>query len=235
HVNYYEFNPYKSGTWRKAAALPVSPWEIAIGGLVDRPLKYSIDDLVKAFPLEERIYRHRCVETWAMVVPWLGFPLRKLIEAVQPKSNAKFVRFTTADTEELCRIAPPSGFPWPYREGLTLAEASNELAFLAVGFYGERLFKQNGAPVRLVVPWKYGFKSAKSLVRIDFVERQPSTFWNAADSFEYGFYANVDPEKPHPRWSQASEWLIDTRERRPTEKYNGYGKWVAHLYRGDEV
>jgi sulfoxide reductase catalytic subunit YedY len=235
YVNYYEFSPIKAGTWRKAALLPTSPWEIAVGGLVENPCTMSVDDLVKKFGREQRVYRHRCVETWAAVVPWIGVPLRKLVAHVRPTSNAKYVAFRTADIQKLTGVAPPGGFTWPYREAVTLAEANCELAFLATGAYGAPLLKQNGAPVRLVLPWKYGFKSAKSLASIEFVEKRPTTFWNDAAPHEYGFYANVDPAVDHPRWSQKTEWMIDTQERHPTVKYNGYGKWASALYRGDEV
>jgi methionine sulfoxide reductase catalytic subunit len=235
HVNFYEFNPYKVGTWRKAAALPTHPWEITVRGLVHRPTTFSVEDLERKIGLEQRVYRHRCVETWAMVVPWVGFPLRKLLDLVEPMAKAKYVRFRSFDVEALTKIAPPDGFPWPYTEGLTIAEAANDLAFIATGAYGERLLKQNGAPLRLVVPWKYGFKSAKSLVSIEFTEAKPATFWNAAAADEYGFYANVNPGVDHPRWSQKSEYMIDTSVRHPTLLYNGYGKWVSSLYKGDEV
>lgn len=235
YVNYYEFNPYKAGTWRKAAALPVRPWTVEVGGLVQTPQIFDIDKLIKDFAQEQRVYRHRCVETWAMVVPWNGFPLRKLVEKVQPLDNAKYVRFVTADIQKLTGLVPPREFEWPYVEALTIAEAVNELAFIATGFYGEPLFKQNGAPVRLVAPWKYGFKSAKSIVRIEFVERKPATFWNTAAPHEYGFFANVNPEVDHPRWSQRTEWMIDTGERFPTKPYNGYERWVGELYTGNEV
>jgi sulfoxide reductase catalytic subunit YedY len=235
HVNFYEFNPYKIGTWRKAAALPTHPWDVTVRGLVHKPMSFTVEDLEKRFGLEQRVYRHRCVETWAMVVPWVGFPLRKLLDLVQPMAKARYVRFRSFDVETLTKIAPPEGFPWPYTEGLTIAEAANELAFLATGAYGERLLKQNGAPIRLVVPWKYGFKSAKSLVAIEFTEQKPKTFWNESVPDEYGFFANVNPAVDHPRWSQKTEWLIDTGARHPTQRYNGYAKWVAALYTGNEV
>ncbi|MGL5096234.1 MAG: protein-methionine-sulfoxide reductase catalytic subunit MsrP, partial [Planctomycetia bacterium] len=235
HVNYYEFSPIKVGTWRKAAVLPVRPWTLTVDGLVGKPKTFDVDELAKLFGDEQRVYRHRCVETWAMVVPWSGFPLRKILEYVEPKASASYVRFVTADVQALTGVAPPGGFPWPYEEGLTLPEAMNELSFLATGFYGEPIFKQNGAPVRLVLPWKYGFKSAKSLVKIELTDRRPDTFWNTAAPHEYGFYANVDPAVDHPRWSQKTEWMIDTREQFPTKPYNGYGEWVAKLYTGKEV
>lgn len=235
HVNFYEFNPYKIGTWRKAAALPTHPWDVTVRGLVHKPTTFTIDELEKAMGLEQRVYRHRCVEAWAMVVPWVGFPLRKLMDYVQPMARAKYVRFRSFDVEALTKIAPPDGFPWPYTEGLTIAEAANELAFLATGAYGERLLKQNGAPIRLVAPWKYGFKSAKSLVSIEFTETKPETFWNVSVPHEYGFFANVNPAVDHPRWSQKREYMIDTKAYHPTRLYNGYEKWVASLYQGNEV
>lgn len=237
YVNYYEFNPWKEGTWRIAQKLPVRPWTITVDGLVKKPKTFGIDDILKQFGREQRIYRHRCVETWAMVVPWEGFPLRKLLEQVEPTDRAKYVRFVTADIERLTGIVAPkgNGFEWPYAEGVTLAEAMHDLSFLATGFYGEPLFKQNGAPIRYVAPWKYGFKSAKSIVRIELVPSQPPTFWNTASPREYGFFANVNPAVDHPRWSQKTEWMIDTRERFPTVLYNGYEKWVGSLYKGNEV
>jgi sulfoxide reductase catalytic subunit YedY len=235
HVNFYEFNPYKVGTWRKAAALPTHPWDITIRGHVHRPMTFSVEELEKKIGLEQRVYRHRCVETWAMVVPWIGFPLRKLMDLVEPMAKAKYLRFRSFDVEASTKIAPPDGFPWPYTEGLTIQEAANDLAFIATGAYGERLLKQNGAPIRLVVPWKYGFKSAKSLVAIEFTESKPETFWNTAASSEYGFFANVNPAVDHPRWSQKTEYMIDTKVQHPTQRYNGYGRWVESLYRGDEV
>lgn len=235
HVNFYEFNPHKIGTWRKAAALPTHPWEITVRGLVHKPMTFTIDELERRMGLEQRVYRHRCVETWAMVVPWVGFPLRKLMDLVEPMSKAKHLRFRSFDAEAVAKVVPPDGFPWPYTEGLTIQEAANELAFLATGAYGERLLKQNGAPIRLVAPWKYGFKSAKSLVAIEFTEQQPATFWNTAAPSEYGYFANVNPSVNHPRWSQATEWMIDTNARHPTKLYNGYGRWVSSLYQGGEL
>lgn len=235
YVNFYELSPTKFGTWRKADAIPVDPWTITIDGLVQNPMTMDIDELLRTFDLEQRVYRHRCVEAWAMVVPWMGIPFRKIIDKVQPLDKATYVRFVSADIQRLVGREHDSRYRWPYQEGLTIAEANNELTFLATGYYGERLFKQNGAPIRLIVPWKYGFKSAKSLVHIEFTDKKPWTFWNAAAPDEYGFYANVNPAVDHPRWSQKQEWMIDTREVHPTERYNGYGKWVADLYTGNEV
>jgi sulfoxide reductase catalytic subunit YedY len=198
---------------------------------VAKPRTYDLDDLVRAFPLEERIYRHRCVEAWAMVVPWTGFPLASLLRKAEPLPEAKYVRFVSFyRPREASRQSGPS-MPWPYNEGLTLAEATNELTFLATGMYGHPLLKQHGAPVRLVVPWKYGFKSAKSIVRIELTARQPATFWNTLMPQEYDFEANVNPAVPHPRWSQEQERLLGTGETRTTLLYNGYGGQVAKLYR----
>ena len=234
--NFYEFGPTKN-VWRQSQALPSEDWKLTVGGLVNQPKTYDADDLLKAFPLEERIYRFRCVEAWAMVVPWLGFPMSKLIEAVDPKPEAKFVRFQSYFDPDV--IPGPGGplasKPWPYQEGLTLEEMANELAFFAVGIYGRTLPKQHGAPIRMVVPWKYGFKSAKSIVKIDFVAERPTTYWNTLSPNEYGFTANVNPLIAHPRWSQASERLMGEGndwdwKRYPTLLYNGYGEYVASLY-----
>ena len=229
YCNFYEFTSTKS-VWRHVDGFQPEPWTLAVTGLVARPRTFDLDTLRRAFPLEERIYRHRCVETWAMVVPWTGFPLAALLRHVEPLPAARFVRFVSFDRPDEAGHMNDRSLPWPYTEGLTLAEATNELAFLAVGMYGHSLRKQHGAPVRLVVPWKYGFKSAKSLVQIEVTDQQPATFWNTLVPREYDFFANVDPQVPHPRWSQASEWMLDTRERHPTVIYNGYGEWVARLY-----
>ncbi|MDJ1170937.1 protein-methionine-sulfoxide reductase catalytic subunit MsrP [Roseofilum sp. BLCC_M154] len=235
--NFYEFGTTKS-IQQAAQALPTENWKVEVGGLVKNPQTYDIDDLRKTFDLEERVYRFRCVEAWAMVVPWLGFPMRKLIEAVEPTSEAKFVRFTSWYDKEISTgpsWSPFSNIPWPYTEGLRIEEMANELAFFATGIYGKDLPKQHGAPIRQVIPWKYGFKGAKSIVKIDFLDTQPATFWNTIDANEYDFEANVNPDKPHPRWSQATERVISegapfTWPRQPTLPYNGYGEWVAHLY-----
>jgi sulfoxide reductase catalytic subunit YedY len=229
YCNFYEFTSTKS-VWRHVDAFAPEPWTLAVTGLVARPRTFDLDTLRRAFPLEERIYRHRCVETWAMVVPWTGFPLAALLRHVEPLPAARFVRFVSFDRPGEASHMSNRSLPWPYTEGLTLAEATNELAFLAVGMYGHSLRKQHGAPVRLVVPWKYGFKSAKSLVQIELTDQQPATFWNTLVPHEYDFTANVNPQVPHPRWSQASEWMLDTRQRHPTVIYNGYGEWVAGLY-----
>jgi methionine sulfoxide reductase catalytic subunit len=228
--NFYEFSVFKSGIYKKTGGWRTSPWQVEVGGLVEKPRVFEIAELVRAMPLEERLYRFRCVEAWAMAVPWTGFPLRNLIKTVQPLSAAKYVRLISFLNPQVASNQNPSRGPWPYTEGLTMAEAMNELTLLATGIYGRPLPKQHGAPLRLVVPWKYGFKSIKSIVRIDFTAEQPRTFWNSNRPQEYDFGANVDPAVPHPRWSQASEKLIDTGERRATLPYNGYGEWVAKLY-----
>ena len=228
--NYYEFTTSKSTVWKKVEKFKTRPWEIEISGLVEKPMKLDMDDLIKQMPLEERIYRFRCVEAWAMVVPWIGFPMKALLEKVQPKAEAKYVRMLTfLDTD----IAPQQNdfrLPWPYFEGVTLAEAMNDLTLLTVGIYGHILPPQHGAPVRLIVPWKYGFKSIKSIVSIELTDQKPRTFWNTLAPREYDFEANVNPNVPHPRWSQASERMIGTGKRHPTLIYNGYGDAVAHLY-----
>lgn len=238
--NFYEFGGTKD-IWQAAQALPTDPWKVEVTGLVNRPQTYDLDDLIQKFPLEERIYRFRCVEAWAMVVPWLGFPMRSLIQDVDPKSNAKFVRFTSYYDPQVTPgpggFTDSSGLPWPYTESLRIDEMAHDLAFFAVGIYGHLLPKQHGAPIRMVTPWKYGFKGAKSIVKIEFMNFQPPTFWNALAPDEYGFEANVNPNIPHPRWSQAEERLIGTGvhpavwERQPTLIYNGYPE-VAPLYGG---
>ncbi|TVQ58408.1 MAG: protein-methionine-sulfoxide reductase catalytic subunit MsrP [Spirulina sp. DLM2.Bin59] len=234
--NFYEFGGNKS-IWRAAQALPTDEWTLEVTGLVNQPRTYNLDDLRKTFDLEERIYRFRCVEAWSMVLPWVGFPMHKIIAAVDPQPAAKFVQFTSFYDQE---ITPGPGFhlgglPWPYREGLRIEEMANELAFFAVGIYGKELPKQHGAPIRAVLPWKYGFKGAKSIVKIEFVAEQPATYWHTLIPNEYGFEANVNPNKPHPRWSQAQERFIGPGatldwEMRETLPYNGYGEQVAHLY-----
>lgn len=228
--NFYEFSVFKSRVYKNAARLTTHPWQVGIAGLVAKPRLYDIDELVRSMALEERLYRFRCVEAWAMAVPWSGFPLATLIKRVEPLPAAKYVRFVTFLKPEQATNQSPSYGPWPYSEALTMAEAMNELTLLASGIYGHPLPKQHGAPLRLVVPWKYGFKSIKSIVKIEFTAERPVTFWNSNRPSEYDFVANVDPHTPHPRWSQATEKLIDTGERRPTLPYNGYGEWVAKLY-----
>ena len=230
--NFYEFSTFKSGVYKKSARLSTSPWQVEVAGLVKKPHIYDASELTRAMSLEERLYRFRCVEAWAMAVPWTGFPLHELIKTVRPLSSAKYVRFVTFMKPDQAPNQSPSYGPWPYSEGLTMAEAMNELTLIATGIYGHPLPKQHGAPLRLIVPWKYGFKSIKSIVRIEFTARQPRTFWNTNRPREYDFTANVDPAVAHPRWSQATEKLIDSGERRRTLPYNGYGEWVAGLYGG---
>ena len=228
--NFYEFSSFKNRVYKNAARFKTHPWQIEIAGLVEHPRLFDIDDFVRLAPLEERLYRFRCVEAWAMAVPWTGLSLAALIKKLQPLSSARYVRFVTFMRPDQASNQNPSHGPWPYTEGLTLAEATHELSLLATGIYGHPLPKQHGAPLRLVVPWKYGFKSIKSIVKIEFTAEQPRTFWNSNRPREYDFVANVRPDIPHPRWSQATEKLIDTGERRPTLPYNGYGEWVAKLY-----
>ena len=228
--NFYEFTSSKSTVWRRGERFKTRPWEIEISGLVEKPMTLDVDDLIKMMPLEERIYRFRCVETWAMVVPWVGFPMKALLEKVQPKDDAKYVQMTTFFDPNVASQQNEPNLPWPYLEGLTLAEAMNDLTLLVVGIYGHILPPQHGAPIRLIVPWKYGFKSIKSIVSIELTKKKPRNFWNVILPREYGFEANVNPNVPHPRWSQASEWMIGSMERHPTIIYNGYGDAVAHLY-----
>ena len=228
--NYYEFTRSKNSVWKNVEKFKTRPWEVEISGLVEKPMTLDVDDLIKQMPLEERIYRFRCVEAWAMVVPWIGFPMKALLDKVQPKADAKYVRMLTFLDPEMAPRQNSSRLPWPYFEGLTLAEAMNDLTILTVGIYGHVLPPQHGAPIRLIVPWKYGFKSIKSIVSIELTDQKPRTFWNTLAPGEYGFDANVNPNVPHPRWSQASERMIGTNERLPTLMYNGYGSSVAHLY-----
>ncbi len=227
--NYYEFGSSKS-IWRKAQALPIRPWTVRIEGLVEKPFEIGIDDLLAKMPLEERLYRHRCVEAWAMTVPWSGFALRHLVELAKPLSSAKYLRFVSFEDPDVADGQRASWYPWPYIEGLTIGEASNDLAFMVTGLYGKPVPKQNGAPLRLALPWKYGFKSAKGLTTIEFTDKQPVSFWEDLQASEYGFWANVNPEVPHPRWSQARERLLGTGEMVPTKIFNGYGEFVADLY-----
>jgi len=229
YCNFYEFSSTK-GIYRWIRPFQPSPWTLEIAGLVARPRTFGLDDLARTFSLEERRYRHRCVEAWAMAVPWTGFPLAALLRKAEPLPGAKYVRLVSFDRPEQAGRQRRRIYPWPYTEGLTLAEATCELTFLATGMYGHPLLKQHGAPIRLVVPWKYGFKSAKSLVRIELTAEQPATFWSTLVPGEYDFWANVNPAVPHPRWSQQEEHLLGTGEVRPTQLYNGYGEWVAGLY-----
>ncbi len=229
--NYYEFGTDKSIS-RAAQRLPVSPWTIAIDGMVKQPKTIDLDDLMKQVSLEERIYRHRCVEGWAMTVPWTGFPLSKLVAMAEPTMGAKYIALTTLADPKTMPGLRLSAFEWPYVEGVTMAEAQNDLAFLVTGLYGKAVPKQNGAPIRLVLPWKYGFKSVKSIVKVTFTDKRPTTFWEGLQPAEYGFWANVNPAVPHPRWTQATERLLGNDQRVPTRIYNGYGEFVADLYAG---
>jgi len=231
--NFYEFGSSKRIS-EAAQALPIRPWELAFEGAVEKPFKIGIDELLNKMPLEERVYRLRCVEAWSMVIPWSGFPMRALLDLAKPLGKAKYVKMQTFMNPDVARGQRQNWYPWPYTEGLTIKEAANELAFIATGMYGKPAPKQNGAPLRLVVPWKYGFKSAKSLVRFTFSDKRPTTFWEEIAPSEYGFWANVNPEVAHPRWSQATEKVIGTDERVPTQLYNGYGEYVADLYKGME-
>lgn len=233
--NFYEFGPNKDSPLKNAQRLRTRPWTIQIDGEVKRPQTVAIDDLLKWAPLEERIYRLRCVEGWSMVVPWVGFSLAEVIRRAEITGNAKYVEFhSLADPEQMPYVRTPV-LDWPYVEGLRLDEAMHPLTLLAVGLYGEVLPKQNGAPVRLVVPWKYGFKSAKSIVRIRFVAQQPKTAWVKSNPEEYGFYSNVNPEVDHPRWSQAQERRIGDFLKRKTLPFNGYAEQVARLYTGMDL
>ena len=233
NTNYNNFYEFTTSKHVDADALKTHPWTLTIDGLVEKPMTVDVYDLVKSIGVEERLYRHRCVEAWSMAVPWTGFPLSALVERAKPLGSAKFVRFESFLNK---KIAPGqrSFMPWPYVEGLTIAEATNDLAFMVTGAYGKPLPKVMGAPLRLATPWKYGFKSAKSIVKVSFVEERPDTFWQTLGPDEYGFWANVNPEVPHPRWSQARETFLTTGEQRPTLLYNGYGEQVAGLYKGLE-
>ncbi len=229
--NFYEFGSHKN-IHRAAQGLQVRPWEIRIDGMVEKPFTIAFDDLLKKMPLEERVYRHRCVEAWAMTVPWSGFPLGALVDLARPLGSARYLAMETFEDPEVAPGQNQHWYPWPYLEGLAIDEAMHDLAFIATGLYGKPMPKQNGAPLRLAVPWKYGFKSVKSLVRFHFMEKRPVSFWEHLQGSEYGFWANVNPKVPHPRWSQATERLLGTAKRVPTRIYNGYGQWVAELYTG---
>ena len=228
--NYYEFGPEKDDPNRYAGRLPIRPWEISIEGMVDKPIKTDFDSVLKEMPLEERLYRHRCVETWSFAAPWTGFPMKALIDYAKPTSNAKYVVMKSFMNPEVAEAQNEFWVPWPYTEGLTLEEATNDLAFMVTGAYGKPLRKQNGAPLRLATPWKYGFKSTKGIQRFIFTDERPMTYWMALGPTEYGFWANVNPNVPHPRWSQSSEEILGTGNRVPTKLYNGYGEQVAMLY-----
>ncbi len=231
--NFYEFG-FDKAIQPEASKLKVSPWAIVVDGLVDKPFKIDIDDLLKKVTLEERIYRHRCVETWSAVVPWTGFPLAELVAMASPKAEAKFLQMESFSAPDVARQQRAARYPWPYTEGLSIAEAKNDMAFLAVGMYGKPMPNQNGAPIRLAVPWKYGFKAVKSIVRFSFVAKRPRTFWEELGPQEYGFWANINPKVAHPRWSQATERRLGTNETVPTMLYNGYEAQVAELYKGLE-
>jgi len=233
--NYYEFTTDKEGVAKLAEQFNPAPWTVEVSGFVNNPKTYGMEDLLSNFTQEERIYRLRCVEAWSMVIPWTGFTLASLLKEVEPTSDAKYVRFETVNRpEEMPGLKSPF-YTWPYQEGLRLDEAMNDLTLLATGLYGQPMPNQNGAPIRLVVPWKYGFKSIKSIVKIELVAEQPSTLWNDVAPREYGFYSNVNPEHPHPRWSQATERRVGELGRRPTLMFNGYGDEVAYLYDGMDL
>ncbi|OUR83091.1 mononuclear molybdenum enzyme YedY [Cycloclasticus sp. 46_120_T64] len=233
--NFYEFGTAKGDPVVRAHTLKTKPWSVSIEGEVEKPGVYDLEDILKRQQLEERIYRLRCVEAWSMVVPWIGFPLASLIKQLKPTSKAKYIEFTTLYDPEQMPGQRSGSLKWPYVEGLRMDEAMNPLSLMATGLYGEMMPKQNGAPLRLVVPWKYGFKSIKSIVKIRFSETMPATSWNQAASGEYGFYANVNPQVPHPRWSQRRERVIGASlfsPKRNTELFNGYADEVAYLYKG---
>ena len=227
--NYYEFGDSKQ-IWKDAQALPIRPWAVEIDGLVEQPITIEIDDLLAQMPLEERLYRHRCVEAWSIAVPYGGFPLKALVDFARPLGAAKFLVMTTFQNPDVA-VGQRGFWSWPYQESLTMAEATNELAFIATGYYGKPIPKQNGAPLRLAVPWKYGFKHVKAIVRFEFTDQRPKSFWEVIQGSEYGFWANVNPEVPHPRWSQASERVLGLNEQVPTLLYNGYAEFVTDLYK----
>ena len=231
--NFYEFGSHKN-IHSAAQKLPIRPWTVTIDGMVEQSMTLDIDTLLDRVTLQERIYRLRCVEAWAMVVPWSGFPFRELVELARPLGSAQYVKMETFMNTEVASGQRSFWYPWPYVEGLTMAEAMNDLTFLVTGLYGKTLLPQNGAPLRLAVPWKYGFKSIKSIVRFTFTEDRPRTFWDTVAGNEYGFWANVNPDVPHPRWRQSYERMIDTGEYRRTVLFNGYAEQVAHLYQGLE-
>jgi len=231
--NFYEFGSHKQIS-KAAQKLRIRPWTLTIDGMVETPIEMGIDDLIAKMPLEERLYRHRCVEAWSMTVPWSGFSLKSLVDFAKPLSGAKFVRFETFLDKSMASGQGQTWYPWPYVEGVTMAEARNDLAFMVTGAYGKPLAKQFGSPLRLALPWKYGFKSIKSIVKISFSDEAPKSFWQTVGPSEYGFYANVNPKVDHKRWSQATERVLHTGKRVPTLLYNGYGEQVAGLYKGME-
>ena len=231
NLNYNNFYEFSTSKRIDAGALKTRPWTVKLDGMVEKEQTVDLDTLIRTIGLEERLYRHRCVEAWSMAIPWAGFPLRKLVDFARPLSAAKYVRFETF-LDKKTAPGQRSFMPWPYIEGLTMAEAANELAFIATGAYGKPLAKVQGAPIRLACPWKYGFKSIKSIVRVSFVDQRPKTFWETLGPDEYGFWANVNPDVPHPRWSQARENFLNDGSQRPTMLFNGYGDEVASLYKG---
>jgi len=231
--NFYEFGSTKNVV-RASQALKLRPWKVKLDGMVEKEQELDIDDLLKKVSLEERLYRHRCVEAWSMAIPWSGFPMAKLVEIAKPLSSAKYVRMETFFDKAMAPEQRKPYYPWPYIEGLTMAEATNELTFMVTGAYGKPVVKQMGAPIRLAVPWKYGFKSIKSIVKFTFTDQRPKSYWESLQATEYGFWANVNPQVPHPRWSQATEEFIGTGARRPTQLFNGYGEYVADMYKGLE-
>lgn len=233
--NFYEFTLDKQRVRLMVDKFKTDPWKVKVKGQIHNPKTYDIDDLVRRFPLEERLYRFRCVEAWAMAVPWTGFPMSALIREADPKPEARYIRMVTAyRPREMPGIVSQPHYDWPYVEAFTIEEAMNELALFGTGLYGKPLPKQNGAPIRAVIPWKYGLKNIKSIVEIEFTRKRPPTLWNKAAPTEYGWYSNVNPKKPHPRWSQAQERIVPTGEIRPTLMYNGYESFVAELYTGKE-
>ena len=231
--NFYEYGTSKDVV-KAAQQLRIRPWTVKIDGMVEKPQTVGIDDLLKAMPLEERLYRHRCVEAWGMAIPWSGFAMAEFVKYARPLSSAKYVKMETFMDPAMAPGQRAAWYPWPYVEGLSMAEATNELTFLVTGAYGKPVAKQMGAPLRLAVPWKYGFKSIKSIVRFTFTDQRPKGLWEALQSSEYGFWANVNPEVSHPRWSQATEEVLGVGSRRPTLLFNGYGEYVADMYKGLE-
>ncbi len=232
--NFYEFGSHKE-TWQAAQDLRIRPWTVTIDGMVEKEMTLDIDDLLAKMPLEERLYRHRCVEAWSMAVPWSGLPLEALVKMANPLGSARFVRMETFKDLEMAPGQSQSWYPWPYIEGLTMAEATNEMAFMVTGIYGKPVSRQHGAPLRIALPWKYGFKSIKSIVKFTFTDERPIGFWEEVQGSEYGFWANVNPAVSHPRWSQSHERVIGTSHTVATQIYNGYGEFVAHLYEGMEA
>jgi sulfoxide reductase catalytic subunit YedY len=231
--NFYEYGSHKQ-IWQSAQALEVHPWTVTLDGMVEKEQTLDVDDLLRRMSLEERVYRLRCVEAWSMAVPWSGFPLKALVDLAAPLGGARYLRMETFQDPDMAPGQRQFWYPWPYVEGLTMAEATNDLAFIATGLYGKPIPRQNGAPLRLAVPWKYGFKSIKSIVRFTFTDERPVNFWQEIQASEYGFWANVNPDVPHPRWSQAEETPLGSPVKVPTQIFNGYEEFVAELYMGLE-